>query len=276
MWVARIVTRQLVCTWPNPQHKLGSGAPVRRSLSRVFTACRRANVGRSCDAFNSKGTAVRLTSSVPLLIVGTAMVGCVWSETAEAQLFGQRTVGRPLSRQAAPSMEDVGTVTVGRRFLRSERGRGEFVGSDRGDVGGFVGSTQGRTTGTVASSTAGLREQVRPPVNRPLKIKTGSTIYPPKLEPLLPISVPADGQQSLRTRQHLAQLFAGDQWAQIAVSVEDRKATLSGLVPSESDRQKAELLLLFEPGIDSVQNDLQIAQPVPPPPQPKFLPKSTR
>jgi hypothetical protein len=59
------------------------------------------------------------------------------------------------------------------------------------------------------------------------------------------------------------------------VSVEGATATLRGEVASERDRTLAERLVLFEPGIDSVRNELKVRSPskgpaeyLPPPPSP--------
>jgi hypothetical protein len=49
--------------------------------------------------------------------------------------------------------------------------------------------------------------------------------------------------------------------SRIDVSVAGRVATLRGEVASERDRSLAEKLVLFEPGIDSVKNELKVRPP---------------
>ncbi len=46
--------------------------------------------------------------------------------------------------------------------------------------------------------------------------------------------------------------------SRIAVSMEGRTAILQGEVPSVKDRDLAEILLSFEPGISAIQNELQV------------------
>ena len=203
------------------------------------------------------------------LVLATLLYAvCLSGTAAEAQLFGRRTLGGSLSRRQAPSAEEIGSVTTGRRFLREERNRGEFVGSDRGDVSGFIGATQGRTTGQVTSSIAGLREEARPNLNRPLRIATGDTVYLSKLESDLTISPVADTVKSSEIQRHLELSGESEKWVGIEVSVKGRSATLRGSVVSESDRRQAELLMLFEPGIDFVHNEIQVVAPVPKAPPP--------
>ncbi|MHC4878714.1 MAG: BON domain-containing protein [Planctomycetota bacterium] len=224
--------------------------------------------------------------AVIILSAATVMIGTV---DCYGQLFGERSLGRSLSRRARPtlsSMEEAGTVTSDRRFLRGQRDRTDFVGG--GDTGSFVGATQGRTEGTVTSSTVGLREEARRAVNVLRGPQPATGKYLPRLMAAFEVnarpapsssqerlqsrfrvpgradSTPSDKQTGRRSRDRTAASTINDRrhrrrlQASIEVSVEARAATLSGVAASEHDRRLAALLAAFEPGIDSVNNQIQV------------------
>jgi osmotically-inducible protein OsmY len=222
--------------------------------------------------------------SVIILSVATVMIG---TTDCYGQLFGERTLGRSLNRrarQSVPSMEEAGTVTPDRRFVRGLRDRTDFVGGS--DTGSFVGATQGRTEGTVTSSTSGLREEARRAINVPRGPQPVTGKYLARLAPAFEVSdrpVPSSRQEQLQNRlrvpdlsdaatsgKHSGRRFPNRTTAtadrsqqrrlrvSIEVLVEGRAATLSGVAASEHDRQLAALLVAFEPGIDSVNNQVQV------------------
>jgi len=89
-------------------------------------------------------------------------------------------------------------------------------------------------------------------------------MYQPMLEIGFELPNRAENVSSEWTR-HLQASPAIRQGSWIEVSVEGRTAILRGQVVSESDRALAEQLVLFEPGISAVQNDLQVKPPAPKP-----------
>ena len=206
------------------------------------------------------------------------------ASVGQAQLFGpQRNFGRPLSRRPAPGIaaaEGVGQIQGGERFLRGNRGRGEFVGSDRRDVGAFVGSEQGRTRGTIVAATAGLQEEPNPArrLNRPVPPLAAGAMYPPRLE--LDASVYEASRRESRTTSE--RVTAGLRRApcfspecSIEALVVGRKAILRGEVVDAKQRDLAQLLVLFEPGISEVENGLVVRSrslPIPPPPASRSTP----
>ena len=223
---------------------------------------------------------------VIILSVVTVMTG---TADCYGQLFGERTLGRSLSRRARPSvrsMEEAGTVTPDRRFVRGQRDRTDFVGGS--DTGSFVGAAQGRTEGTVTSSTVGLREEARRTVNVPRGPQPATGRYMARLVPAFDVShrraLPSS-QEQLQNRLRVSALSGNPPSAEqtdrgipdraiagtttdrrhqrrlkglIEGSVEGRVATLSGVAVSEHDRRLAALLAAFEPGIDSVYNRIQV------------------
>lgn len=225
----------------------------------------------------------------PAVIILSAATVMISTLDCYGQLFGERSLGRSLSRRARPSlssMEEAGTVTSDRRFLRGQRDRTDFVGG--GDTGSFVGATQGRIEGTVTSSTVGLREEARRAVNVPRGPQPATGKYLPRLSPAFEVSArpaPSSSQERLQNRFRLPgrsdAATSGKQTgrripggttsdtiadrrhqrrlrASIEVSVEGRAATLNGVAASEHDRRLAALLAAFEPGIDSVNNQIQV------------------
>ena len=182
---------------------------------------------------------------------------------AQQGLFGQRTIGRSLTRRASSSQSPApGTVDQNRRFLRDQRSATEFVGSapSGGGAAGFVGG-QSAVTAAV-SSVQGLQEEVRPPLNRPRIIRpTG--LYPERLsidQNLLgkANSQPEQRPSDLRPLSESLQSIMETREVTIEVSPATGSATLRGEVPSEEDRKTTELLVMLEPGIQTIVNDLKV------------------
>jgi hypothetical protein len=197
-----------------------------------------------------------------------AVFGCgVWAgaELAEAQMFGARSVGRPLARRPGPGaleeQVDVGTLQGNERYLRQNRSALDFVGRDVAEMPRFLGVLQARTRGQIPASTQGLTRRVdrSESINQPLLPARRGTLYPPRLDLTLDTSGSSDstvsGQQALETLIRSPQL-AGT--SRIEVWVEGRTAILLGEVPSAADRERAEILLTFEPGISAIQNELRV------------------
>lgn len=194
--------------------------------------------------------------------------GILWSSPADAQMFGARQVGRPLSRGARPgSLEDVGVVR-NQRFLRGSRSARNFVGVDRQDATEFVGMEQAGAAQAVRSAVAGLREAVdrSGSVNQPAATTARAGMYPPRMV------VNFDHRQpAAATLQEALSRRLSATGSEVEVWVAGQTATLRGTVPSAAARDRAAILTSFEPGIWDVQNELQVAgdtavSPLPPPP----------
>lgn len=193
----------------------------------------------------------------------------VMTATAEAQLFGPRQIGRNSRGASVADPSTAGTVSADRRFVRGARAADDFVGADKTEAAAFVGNTTATNDGAVTSSVTGLREQPPVRVNRPLRApRTG--LHLPKLRVAFSIpprssaaSSPAQPGADGGSPQHFStalQEFVQQQGIQISYIPTERAAVLTGIVPTEHDRQIAELLANFEPGLESVTNNLQVAQ----------------
>jgi len=206
--------------------------------------------------------------SKPILLC--VVVSSFTASAAQAQLFGARSVGAPISApfsqggglnsNAAGSA--VGILSGNERFVRGNRSRSDFVGSDRNEQSGFVGAGQAIGVGRVPSATEGLRIQTSDTqrINRPIPAQSAKGIYYPRLEiafdvePSTTIS-PAELSADERLLKRVVNV-TGDT---VQVTLAGRTAVLRGTVNSARDAELAAQLLSFEPGIDRVRNELSIA-----------------
>ena len=181
-----------------------------------------------------------------LLITSLLMV-ISWENEAKAQLFGNRgisgrnNIARPRG-VAAPV----------------RRNRSGFVGGDRRNAGNFVGGNSNRRS--VRSSTAGLRRRNRSSgnVNQPIARPSKGQMYLPRLSLE---TIPGGGQLTAKeaVTTALTKRFRQLGHEGITVSMEKRKALLTGVVESAKAKRLATLLASFEPGVSEIQNDLAIA-----------------
>lgn len=177
------------------------------------------------------------------------------SETASAQLFGERQLGGNLNRRQRASMDTAGTVDSSRRFVRGQRRSGEVVGVNKAATQTFVGREQASPGGPVTSSVTGLREQQTRAVNQPRRVSRNGR-YPERLR--INFDSPLAKRTSSMELSSNLQLVMEQRGIQIEVSAATHSAILRGVVSSAHDREIAELIVLFEPGIEKVENALTI------------------
>ncbi|MGE3313600.1 MAG: BON domain-containing protein [Planctomycetaceae bacterium] len=91
-------------------------------------------------------------------------------------------------------------------------------------------------------------------------------MYDPKLEVGFEITPRDTKSVQVEIERHLREDSARDRFGQIEVSLEGETATMRGTVASANDRSVAEALVLFEPGVRTVRNQLVVRPPVPPTP----------
>lgn len=203
-------------------------------------------------------TSTWLQRSSGAFVVGLMLLGV--SSTAQAQLFGERRVGSPLSAQAGGTGQNPGNLTGSERFLRGNRSRRDFVGSDRSEADGFVGASQAIGVGRVPAATESLRiDNSDTRLNRPVPPLAAKGMYYPRLEldsaSVLPSASPPAPPATNRLRQQIQQV-AG---AGAVVQVQGRTAVLTGTVATPQAAELAAILASFEPGIDQVRNALQVS-----------------
>jgi hypothetical protein len=197
------------------------------------------------------------------------MLALAWSLTipslAQAQMFGNRSVGAPLNsasqrQNGNNAAAGVGMLNGSERFLRGNRSRRDYVGSDRNELRGFVGSEQALGVGTVRSATEGLRIDTvnTARINQPLPPQPTKGLYYPRLE--IDFRVPSarasrgENAPDAAIRDRVARI-AGER---VRLSLQGNVAILSGTVDSQRKSELLAAILSFEPGIEQVQNDLII------------------
>jgi hypothetical protein len=183
-----------------------------------------------------------------------------------------------------PGNPQAGSLSVMQmgRFLRGNRTAGDFVGSDAADASHFVGAEDSAATplqpgaaaalgaaalGGAALGAAASRVQGGLPLlGQQLGAGLGgpaprATMYEPRLR--VDFAVPSLPPQQVQA--NLTDLLESctelRRMGPIAVSLEGRTATLRGTVASERDRLLAQQLILFEPGISQVANELRVRSP---------------
>lgn len=186
---------------------------------------------------------------------------------AGAQLFGTRTLGTSLARRtrgagavATTGSNVVGSVRLNERYIRGNRGRVDFVGGDSQEQRGFVGSEQAQAGGAIRSAVSDLRIESAPDANRGQARTTPprTGMYGPRLRVDFAFSPQSPAALSTVLAGQLRECPAIRRSGPIEVSVEGETATLRGEVASERDRTLARLIVLFEPGISQVRNELTV------------------
>lgn len=238
----------------------------------------------------------------PGVFLGLVFATLLWSaETSRGQMFGSRARPGSPGSQGAPGAPAGGTGSPGtpsfgprsalssiisssgssgvsatggasllrgnERFLRPPRRPGEFVGTDARDRREFVGvqpSEGGETVAPAVGPVVAARAAQVAGTAMPLGRRAGA--YEPRLVVGFAAASSPPGELSETLTRRIRSIPGLDPANRIEVSVEGRKAVLRGEVVSARDRALAEQLILFEPGIYAVRNDLKVvARPATPP-----------
>lgn len=192
-----------------------------------------------------------------ILVVTVAIFGS--SAIAEAQMFGARTVGQPLSRRNAAQLPPADNPLESRRFVRESRGSGEFVGRDNQDT-GFVGNVGASdSTAPVNPATPVIqRPDLAPVVNRPVRVRRPNTLLDPPLALGFQLSPETIARRDEKATKSIARVLSSHFENQISVSVVDQTAILRGWARDEEQKRLAEILAELEPGIVQVQNEIVV------------------
>ena len=216
------------------------------------------------------------------------------TDSASAQLFGNRTIGTPAgtqgpspfggnnggSRVAVPSMGSLATGQAGaaqgaaggaglldgnERFVRGNRSRQDFVGTGRNDLTGFVGTNQAIGVGRVPAASDSFRlEAVNAArVNKPLPKQPTKGMYYPRLvfdttnvrdESESNSGIAADPTYLTELQRRVVNAGGVD----VKVVVIGSTAVLQGTVDSKRTAELIATILSFEPGVDKVDNQLAV------------------
>ncbi len=187
-----------------------------------------------------------------ILLLSAISVCC---SSASAQLFGDTDISRNRKRK---SVDSAAVVTGSEKFVRGNRTAGDFVGAAAAGEATFVGAALAPTTAVALGSVAGLVEEAAPRVNVP-RTRTVAGIYAERLtvafEPLANEGIRLPFRTTLS--EPLSQI-ATNRGFEVTLSPMDSSVLLRGTVESPRQKRIAELLVLFEPGIGTVTNELRV------------------
>ena len=200
------------------------------------------------------------------------------ASTASAQMFGERSLGTPISQRLQPASTDpaaaaqsgtsgtpMGVVPTNARFSRQNRSADSFVGSGAQAASHFVGAeAAGGTVQPVVTDLSSQRAAAS--ANRQLQAALTTppphiSIYPPRLQVSFAYSGPSTGRLSSVLSERLRACPEFHASGSVEVLLAGRTAVVRGTVASERDRSLARQLILFEPGVSAVQNELTIQPP---------------
>lgn len=222
----------------------------------------------------------------PILIAaGILIVSADATTPAWGQLFGERTTGQPLQSRGGPARtagagaggeETVGTIQGDDRFLRENRARNEFVGSDRRSTQGFVGSQQALGSGRVRAATESLRpvQDDSSRINRSLPpIREGQMQHPRLVlgdgfpDPFgdgegVPSS-PGAAPRAARPAPELGERLRRHTDGEIRVFRDGEVAILEGTVASREVAERLKLIASFEPGVYGIEDRLMVNRDAP-------------
>ena len=222
---------------------------------------------------------------VRVVAAGTLVVLAAFQTTAYGQLFGNQTIGTSASQLRSPfgsggqgargavlgpatapatagqtGAAGPGMLDGNERFVRGNRSRQEFVGTARNDLTGFVGAGQAIGVGRVPAATDSFRLEAMNAarVNKPLPKQPAKGMYYPRLVlDLETKNLELNSQTAASSASPEIQgrvRNAGGEGVQVLVA--GSTAILRGSVNSKRTAELVVNVLSFEPGIDSVDNQL--------------------
>jgi osmotically-inducible protein OsmY len=195
------------------------------------------------------------------------------SSRSSSGMFGSRQLGNSQSsrKQNTPTdMGNAGQTTGSERFMRQNRQPGQFVGSDRSDA--FMGT--GAATSEV-QSLMGLRQarSMQQNINQILSQQMnggGNNTKKRTIRTIKAVDFPYAGPPPAIISNELTDtLIKVDATHQIGlgsgfkVEMDGRTAILRGTVRDARAKDLAERMLLLEPGVSTVQNELNYPEVIP-------------
>lgn len=221
-------------------------------------------VGSAAAQNDTRGSssAARTSASNPSMFGGSA--GRSNQARGQQMGLGQAGIGNAVGNNGQLQLGNGGQTTGSERFIRGNRQAGNFVGSDVSEVTQLFSNL---TAGRAASDGAG---NFGPQSRRGNEFdntqsNSQSTVVPHRLMvgfsyPRPRIQLPTATAAGGITIHGLTRIPSR---GPLTVELQDRTATLRGVVATAHDRELAEQLTLLEPGISQVKNELTIAEPLP-------------
>jgi len=188
------------------------------------------------------------------------------AESAQAQLFGNRSVGSPLRSRTSPmsnmsNQETTGQLQGTERFVRGNRSRNDFVGSDRGELSGFVGSQQAIGVGRVRTTAEDFRVEAANTrnMNRAMPVQPTRGMYYPRLR-MSNVEVARHADRNVLLQPKLTSRVQRVLGEGVSVRVQNRIAVLDGSTTSPEKLKLLKTILLFEAGIDEVRTSKLVVE----------------
>lgn len=211
----------------------------------------------------SSSSAARNSASNPSMFGG----GAGRSNQARGQQMGLGTggIGTAVGNNGQLQLGNAGQTTGNERFMRGNRQASNFVGADISEVSQlFSNLTAGRANSDGAGNF-GPQQGNRGNDFNNQQGNNQSQIVPHRLTvgfryPRTRISLPAANAAGEISILGLTRIPSR---GPLTVELQDRTATLRGVVATDHDRVLAEQLTLLEPGISQVQNELTVAEALP-------------
>jgi hypothetical protein len=160
-------------------------------------------------------------------------------------------------------------ITGDERFVRENREVGQLVGGSAEGVGNLRGqeATNNPQTGrqpsrnTAFGGRGGFNQfnQLFNASGRNTLQNQRSRLRIPVQLGFAPVNAPASPQVATRVQQRLMTVTQLNATSPLLVEMEGRVAVLRGAVGSEHDRNLAARLVMLEPGVSNVRNELQVA-----------------
>jgi hypothetical protein len=217
-----------------------------------------------------------------------AWTGVTWAQQRAQSvngLFGDRTLGGGIGRSGSSAFNQVGgeggdriqqmqtgagELQGSERFIRGNRQPGQFVGADTGDVSSTIfGSMAGSEAGA-AGGLGGLQNligraaQDRGALGGPTGRFGGRQS---QVTPSLGMVVgfdpprPAATTVSSQIERRLEKMTQIRRFGPLTVTLEARTATIRGAVATEHERALVGHLVMLEPGVSQVRNEVVVGQP---------------
>lgn len=192
--------------------------------------------------------------------------------TANNPNLAARLRGRSLPNSTGSAGS--GSIMDNGRFLRDNRAPGSFVGADSHDLDHLVGAGDADPATAIRSAIDAVRTRLttNSAAGGGVAGAAGTgrrlSLYPPQLTVGFDYSLPPAPDRGATLKQQLESCSRLQRQGPLEVSLAGQTATLRGTVASERDRQLAQMLVLFEPGVANVKNELRVATPPPTAPPP--------
>lgn len=217
----------------------------------------------------ASNSAARTSASSPSLFSNSnARRGSTGGSAMGLSGGGGAGMNNRMSQNGQMQLGNGGSTSGSERYMRGNRQSSNFVGADLNEVSQFFSNLTGGRGGTGGANVSGPQSNNRGnDFNQQNQMQ--SNIVPHRLVVSFPYGFSANPRNPAVTAAAsrmitLRALGRLPTQGPLSVELQDRTAILRGVVATDHDRALAEQLTLLEPGISQVQNELTVAEALPP------------